>query len=55
MVSIFAGAVDRKVKVAKDRKLKMLRMDSDDEMSDNSDEYASIHFSDDENTNPTQK
>lgn len=42
LVSIFASAVDRKVKVAKDRKLKALRMDSDDEMSDNSDEYASV-------------
>ena len=30
-------------------------MDSDDEMSDNSDEYASVHFSDDELANPTQQ
>ena len=42
MVSIFASAVDRKIKVHKDRKMKMLRMDSDDEMTDNSDEYASV-------------
>ena len=30
-------------------------MDSDDEMSDNSDEYASVQLSDDENANPTQQ
>ena len=30
-------------------------MDSDDEMSDNSDEYASVQLSEDENVNPTQK
>ena len=55
MVSIFASAVDRKIKVHKDRKMKMLRMDSDDELTDNSDEYASVQMSDDENINPTQK
>ena len=54
MVSIFSSAIDRKVKVAKDRKLKIQRMDSDEEMSDESDEYASVHFSDEENGNPTQ-
>ena len=53
MVSIFASAVDRKIKVHKDRKMKMLRMDSDDELTDNSDEYASVQMSDDENINPT--
>lgn len=30
-------------------------MDSDDEMSDESDEYASVNLSDDEGMNPTQK
>jgi hypothetical protein len=55
MISIFSSAIDRKIKVAKDRKLKLLNADSDDEISDNSDEYASVHFSDDENMfNPTQ-
>ena len=48
MVSIFDSAEERKVKVAKDRKRKQERMDSDDEMTDESDEYASVHFSDEE-------
>lgn len=55
LVSIFESAIDRKVKVAKDKKLKLLRMDSDDEFSDNSDEYASVNLSDDEGANPTTK
>lgn len=55
MVSIFSSAIDRKVKVAKDRKIKLARMDSDDEFSDTSDEYASVQLSDDENANPTQQ
>lgn len=55
LVSIFESAADRKIKVAKDKKLKLLRMDSDDELSDNSDEYASVNLSDDENANPTTK
>lgn len=55
VVSICESAVDRKIKVAKDRKIKAMRMDSDDEMSDNSDEYASVQLSEDENVNPTQK
>ncbi len=54
-MSIFESAADRKIKVAKDKKLKLLRMDSDDELSDNSDEYASVNLSDDENANPTTK
>lgn len=54
-MSIFESAIDRKIKVAKDKKVKLLRMDSDDELSDNSDEYASVNLSDDENANPTTK
>ena len=55
LLAIFESAVERKVKVAKDRKLKAMRMDSDDEMSDESDEYASVALSDDEGANPTQR
>ena len=55
VVSICESAVARKAKVAKDRKLKAMRLDSDEEMSDNSDEYASVQLSEDEGVNPTQK
>ena len=55
MASIFDSAVERKTKVAKDRKRKLERMDSDDEMTDESDEYASVHFSDDEMLTTMQK
>lgn len=54
LVSIYSSAIDRKVKVAKDRKVRLARLDSDDDFSDTSDEYASIQLSDDENANPTQ-
>ena len=41
--------------MAKDRKLRLLKADSDDDLSDNSDEYASVNLSEDENMfNPTQ-
>lgn len=48
MVSIFESAEERKVKVAKDRKRKADRQYSDDGMSSDPDEYASVHFSDDD-------
>lgn len=53
--SIFSSAIDRKIQVAKDKKLKLLRLDSDDDWSEDSDEYASVQLSDDEGMNPMQK
>ena len=55
LMSIFESAVERKIKVHKDRKLKALRADSDDDQTEDSDEYASVHLSEDEFANPTTK
>lgn len=55
MQAIYSSAIDRKIQVAKDKKLKLLRLDSDDEWSEDSDEYASVQLSDDEGMNPMQK
>ena len=55
MVSIFDSATERKVKCIKDRKRLMDRMDSDESLDEDSDEYASIHFSDDDQAQQIQR
>ena len=42
--SIFESAIVRKEKVAKDRLIRKMQADSDEEFSDESDDYASVHI-----------